>query len=249
MGTETYSLIPLPMSEINKGWQDMIRNMLFASLIILALASIAILRFTSRITKPLRDLTEAARRANRGHSEQRAGYDKNDEVGILKSSLSHLDYKASHDELTGALNRTGYELLLSGIEFGSTCMILLDVDNFKTVNDTYGHEVGDRVLIRLARVLRNSFRSEDYVCRIGGDEFVVLMAHIPEEQHHLIAPKIEEINRELSEPEDGLPPVTISAGIAHGAESSDTTDWFEKADEALYRAKQSGKHTYIFFSR
>ena len=238
--------VSVPMSEINKGWEDMIRNTLIVSLIILALASIVILHFTSRITKPLRDLTETARHVNSDHSEQNANHNRNDEIGILKSSLSHLDYKASHDELTGVLNRTGYELLLSGIEFDSTYMILFDADNFKSINDNYGHEVGNQVLIRLARVLQNSFRSEDYVCRIGGDEFVVFMVHATKAQHDLIAAKIEEINNELSEPKDGLPPVTISVGIAHGSESPDATEWFEKTDAALYRAKQSGKHTFMF---
>ena len=239
--------VSVPMSEINKGWQDMIRSTLIASLIILALASVVILRFTSRITKPLRDLTETARQVNSDHPEQKANYNKNDEIGILKSSLSHLDYKASHDELTGVLNRTGYELLLSGIDFDSTYMILFDADNFKAINDTYGHEAGDRVLIRLARVLQNSFRAEDYVCRIGGDEFVVFMVHTAKMQHDLIAAKIEEINKELSEPNDGLPPVSISAGITHGSEFSDAADWFEKTDAAMYSAKQSGKHTSVFF--
>ena len=127
---------------------------------------------------PLRDLSDAARRANRDTPALRAEYGRRDEVGILKSRLAHLDYKASHDELTGVLNRSGYELLLSGIDFDSTCMILFDVDNFKNINDTFGHEVGDRVLERLARILKKQFRSEDYVCRIGGDEFVVFMVSL-----------------------------------------------------------------------
>ena len=127
-------------------------------------------------------------------------------------------------------------------------MILLDVDNFKTINDSLGHDVGDRVLVRLARILKKQFRAEDYVCRIGGDEFVVFMVHTEPVQQDLIAAKIEAINHELFEPRDGLPPVTISVGVAHGSEASDAADWFEKADEALYRAKQGGKQTSAFFS-
>jgi len=125
-------------------------------------------------------------------------------------------------------------------------MILLDVDNFKTINDTYGHEVGDRVLVRLARVLKKRFRSEDHVCRIGGDEFVVFMVNTTKMQQELIAAKIEAINKELSRPMDELPPVSLSVGITHGTDAADSGDWFEKTDAAMYQAKQSGKHTYVF---
>ena len=94
---------------------------------------------------------------------------------VYKRSLANLNFKASHDELTGAYNRSGYELLLSSIDLGSTTMMLFDVDNFKTINDTYGHEVGDKVLTRLVQVLKKNFRFDDYICRIGGDEFVVFI--------------------------------------------------------------------------
>ena len=121
---------------------------------------------------------------------------------VYKSSIEHLNFKASHDELTGAYNRAGYELLLSGVDLKSTYMILFDVDHFKSVNDTYGHETGDKVLRKLVSVLKRNFRSDDYVCRIGGDEFVVFMGHASEMQQHLIKAKIENINEELGNPED-----------------------------------------------
>ena len=166
---------------------------------------------------------------------------------VYKSSLEHLNFKASHDELTGAYNRSGYELLLSSLDLNTTYMLLFDVDNFKTINDTYGHEVGDKVLIKLVEVLKNNFRMDDYVCRIGGDEFVVFMVHSLMDQHDMIATKIKEINEELSASEDGLPPVTISVGITHGSEVADQGNLFEKTDEALYYSKHHGKHTYTFF--
>ena len=152
---------------------------------------------------------------------------------VYKKSLAHLNFKASHDELTGAYNRSGYELLLSSIDLGSTYMMLFDVDNFKTINDTYGHEVGDKVLTKLVQILKKNFRSDDYVCRIGGDEFVVFMVHSSEVQHNLVASKIKAINRELNEAEDGLPPVTISVGITHGTDATDATDLFEKTGDGM----------------
>lgn len=167
---------------------------------------------------------------------------------VYRNSLERLNFKASHDELTGAYNRSGYELLLSSLDLQTTYMILFDVDNFKTINDTYGHETGDRVLMKLVSVLKNNFRSDDYVCRIGGDEFVVFMVHSTKEQRNLLAAKLEEINRELKEAMDGLPETSISVGIVHGSEASDPAVMFDKADKAMYRAKQSGKNTYVFTS-
>lgn len=166
---------------------------------------------------------------------------------VYKRSLEHLNFKASHDELTGAYNRGGYDLLLSGIDLNTTYLILFDMDNFKHINDTYGHETGDRVLCKLVQVLKNNFRSDDYVCRIGGDEFVVFMVHATEQQHHLLASKIDEINLELSDTEDGLPQTSVSVGIAHGSGAENAESLFEKADEAMYQAKQNGKSTFRFY--
>jgi diguanylate cyclase (GGDEF)-like protein len=122
------------------------------------------------------------------------------------------------------------------------------VNNLKTINDTYGHEMGDKVLIRLVQILKKHFRSDDYVCRIGGDEFVVFMVHSSGSQHDLISSKIASINKELASHENGLPPTSISAGIVHGSEASDVENLFEKADETMYRSKQNGKQTYTFYS-
>ena len=165
---------------------------------------------------------------------------------VYKRSLAHLNFKVSHDELTGAYNRSGYDLLLSSLDLSTTYMMLFDVDNFKSINDTYGHEVGDKVLVKLVRVLKSKFRSDDYVCRIGGDEFVVFMVHAAKDQHDLIAAKIRDINAELSASDEGLPPASISVGIVHGSEVANAENLFEKVDEAMYQSKQRGKHTYTF---
>lgn len=168
---------------------------------------------------------------------------------VYKKSLEHLNFKASHDELTGAYNRSGYELLLSSIDLGSTYMMLFDLDNFKSINDTYGHEVGDKALIKLVRLLKSNFRDDDYVCRIGGDEFVALMVHSTKISRSLISSKIEKINKEMAETDDGLPPISISVGITHGTDANDTEDLFNKTDKAMYQAKQNGKRTYTFYSK
>ncbi len=166
---------------------------------------------------------------------------------VYKSSLERLNFKASHDELTGAYNRSGYDLLLSSVDLENVYMLLFDIDNFKEINDTYGHEIGDKVLIKLVSVLKRYFRSDDYVCRIGGDEFVVFMVHAAKLQERQIEDKVVGINNELAATEDGLPPASVSVGIVHGSESSDAEDLFRKTDDAMYQAKQRGKRTYSFY--
>ena len=165
---------------------------------------------------------------------------------VYKRSVEHLNYKASHDELTGVYNRAGYDLLMSSIDMNSTYFLLFDVDDFKLVNDTYGHEMGDKVLKKLGKTLINNFRSDDYVCRIGGDEFVVFMVHSAPRQHKLITNKITQINNDLADTDDGVVGVSISVGIAHGSEFDDTATMFEHADRALYNTKKKGKHGYSF---
>ncbi|MBQ3703086.1 MAG: diguanylate cyclase [Oscillospiraceae bacterium] len=168
---------------------------------------------------------------------------------VYRSSLEHLNFKASHDELTGAYNRAGYDLLLSSIDLSSTYMLLFDVDNFKGINDTYGHETGDKVLIKLVQILKGNFRADDYVCRIGGDEFIVFMVHATEKQHDLIAQKIDEINRRLADTEDGLPAASVSVGIVHGTDADSAENLFEKTDAAMYQAKKDGKSTFRFYKK
>lgn len=165
-----------------------------------------------------------------------------------RSSMEHLNYKASHDELTGAYNRAGYEHLLSHIDLESTYMILLDVDDFKSVNDNHGHDVGDKILIKLVKVLDSVFRDDDCICRIGGDEFVILMVHSSGMQKQLIENKIEQIKKGLSDRKDGLPSVSVSIGVVNGKNATGKDNLFEKTDAAMYESKRKGKNTYTFYT-
>ena len=169
-------------------------------------------------------------------------YEKN------KSSFENLSFKVSHDELTGAYNRAGYDLLLSSIELDSTYMMLLDVDDFKQFNDTYGHETGDKILVKVVTVLKRVFRDDDCICRIGGDEFVVLLRHSGNIQNSLIKAKLEQINKDLRNTDDGLPAVSISVGIMNGKDVTDAKQFFEMTDKAMYESKKQGKGTYTFQS-
>ncbi len=163
-------------------------------------------------------------------------------------SIERLNFKACHDELTGAYNRSGYQLLLSSVDLSSTYMLLFDLDDFKHVNDTYGHEMGDRALVKLAEALKGNFRADDLVCRMGGDEFVVLMVHAGDLGRDLINAKIERIGALLKDADDGLPPLAVSVGVALGSDAQDADDLFDHADAAMYESKKNGKSTYTFYS-
>ena len=131
------------------------------------------------------------------------------------------------------------------MELKTTVMLLIDANKFKQVNDTHGHEIGDRILQKVAKTISRYFRSDDYICRIGGDEFIVLMAHAEKLEKEMIAAKIRRINTDLANVDDGLPTVSICAGIAHGKDASDAEDLFVKADQALYQSKHD--HTDCTF--
>ena len=129
----------------------------------------------------------------------------------------------------------------------TTAFLLIDADKFKRVNDDHGHEVGDKVLQKIARVLLANFRTDDYVCRIGGDEFMVLMVHINKDVRHLIENKVMQINRELSDTEDGLPPVTVSVGVAMCRNTDNPQELFHDSDVALYYVKEHGRNGCCFY--
>ena len=165
---------------------------------------------------------------------------------IYKKNIDRLEFKASHDILTGAYNRAGYELLMQSIDFFSAYYIIVDVDDFKHVNDNYGHEMGDKVLIKVAETLKKNFKSNDYVCRLGGDEFAVFVVDIDSEQNTIIENRFKKINRELANTSDGLPAVSVSVGVAHGAHYSNQLSMIHDADEAVYRTKAQGKNGVSF---
>ncbi len=157
-----------------------------------------------------------------------------------RESQEMLAYEATHDQLTDLYNRKGFESLRSSVRSSSAALILFDVDKFKTVNDTYGHETGDRVLIHVAKTVRANFRSSDYICRIGGDEFAVIMTDTNRDYADQIKAKIAHINEIFASPEDDLPKVSISAGVYFCGAPLNSQSAYKAADAALYKVKGSG---------
>lgn len=172
----------------------------------------------------------------------------------LEEENRRLRAQASRDAMTGVNNRGSIDEILREqllrVPFGrgSVSVILADVDHFKSINDTHGHQVGDEVLIEVARRLKSSMRGEDSVGRYGGEEFLMVLPGIPGAQASLIAHRIRMIIAERPfQTAAGELAVTMSLGVA-------ATDYphmvppdalVRAADEALYRAKHEGRNRVV----
>lgn len=160
--------------------------------------------------------------------------------------------KSQIDEMTSLFNKVTVENLITKTltehEDGLHAMMEIDIDNFKSVNDVYGHTMGDHVISVIAGVISSQLRSTDYVGRTGGDEFVVLMSDIPSQEIALIKAEnlvnLVKYKENLSIPEN----ISISVGVAFSEpEDHCYDDLAAKADQALYVSKKSGKDRYSVF--
>ena len=160
-----------------------------------------------------------------------------------------IKHQAEHDALTELLNRGSFDRILSLYEKNQSnfALILIDVDTFKSVNDTYGHAVGDVILKKVADLLKAAFRTIDYVCRIGGDEFAVIMVDMNSSLYYTITNKIQTINHQLAQAEDGVPAVSLSVGVAFTDRENPGKSLFTDADNALYYTKEHGRCGCSFY--
>ncbi len=166
----------------------------------------------------------------------------------LQASLAEAEWRADHDHLTGLFNREGVvnkveAMLTSGV---SPTLFYLDFDGFKTVNDLWGHATGDQALITMARRLTSSLRHGEWVSRLAGDEFLVVLPELDVAQSHRVARRLAAL---LSAPfeVDGrqlvLPPsIGVASGPARNAE-----DLLDAADLAMYKAKRSSGERIAFY--
>lgn len=172
-----------------------------------------------------------------------------------KRAEQQLLQTAQHDSLTGLPNRAltyafGEHLLAATPRHHSRCAVLfVDLDRFKPINDTYGHAAGDEVLRQVARRLRQCVRSEDVVGRLGGDEFLVVLAHVssPEDISHIAAACLEEVARPVLHQDLELQ-VSPSIGISVYPTDGDSMEALVRnADRAMYHAKENGRNNFQFF--
>ena len=174
----------------------------------------------------------------------------------LRESEQRFRHLAQHDSLTGLSSRMVLEHRLKDAmdrtrhDHSGLALLMLDLDKFKTINDTYGHQAGDEVLRVTAQRLLDAVRNSDTVSRLGGDEFVVLLSEIRDPQAaELVAANVV---ASLSLPvpwESVLIPVSVSVGIGSAfTGATDAEEILRHADAALYHAKSGGRHRYQVYA-
>lgn len=192
-------------------------------------------------------LSRAIRQAEQRHAIERE----------LIKSRELLRALSEHDSLTGLKNRRGFETLLSVALAHAQrsneplAVMLLDLDDFKSINDTLGHDAGDAMLTVIAQRMASVMRQGDHLCRLGGDEFVVLMSNYEcEDQVALVADRLLHSLREPIQVATIEKTLTASIGIATlNPTVGETVDLLKCADIAMYQAKQAGRDQCRFFSR
>ncbi|HAT33647.1 MAG TPA: GGDEF domain-containing protein [Janthinobacterium sp.] len=158
-----------------------------------------------------------------------------------------LEQRSTHDPLTDVLNRRGFGAVYAKEkanlwrEARPLTLLSIDLDHFKAINDRYGHGMGDRVLVQVARKIGHALRESDDVARFGGEEFIVLLPDTRVERALLVASRIQASLRQAAG--EQLPAYTVSIGIACQLDPQETLDGvLARADAALYRAKANGRN-------
>ena len=161
--------------------------------------------------------------------------------------------QATRDPLTSLFNRRYFEEEVNRrVELnpnGKFCVFMIDADHFKNVNDTYGHKVGDKVLIALAETAQKALRDKDIVARYGGEEFVVYLANSDDNEAKLVADRLRESISQLTVYSDANEPFhfTVSIGISSSNYSKNLGELVKMSDDALYEAKETGRNRCVVY--
>lgn len=199
------------------------------------------------IARPVRSVVRwVARRVNASYASIVAlGTDITTEVDMAR----RLEQLAVEDQLTGLTNRRGAEQLLKrevarSRRHGSPLsVVLFDIDRFKSINDTHGHETGDLVLSKVARTIAAQLRDSDVAARWGGEEFLAILPATALEAARICAERVRAQVAKLSFPFEGV--VTISGGVSEISAIEQATDAIARADALLYQAKRSGRNRVL----
>ncbi len=204
-------------------------------------------RTLSRIMHEVKGLKSINRKFMRKLEEQK------EEIARLRDELRRVKEEANVDPLTGLRNRRSFERTLSEFfrdfkRFGYPfSVIMMDLDDFKSVNDNYGHLAGDKVLKEIGNILRNYLRAKDVPARTGGEEFTIILPGITREEALLVAERLRKvISNHTVEHDDKKIRVTASFGVSEMREGVEAPeDLLREADEKLYTAKRTGKDKVV----
>lgn len=170
------------------------------------------------------------------------------DISFLEKEKDSLEKSADYDPLTKIYNRVKIMKVFEDLKYSSKhneliSLVLFDIDKFKSINDTYGHNIGDKVLVELASVVKSMLRKEDFIARWGGEEFIILFSNTPVEKARKITERIRAAVE--SYPFETVKKVTCSFGITEFSNSDNQVNFLERADQALYEAKESGRNRVI----
>jgi diguanylate cyclase (GGDEF)-like protein/PAS domain S-box-containing protein len=178
--------------------------------------------------------------------------------GYLKVKKSQKETRklANYDILTGLYNRHAFSQKVNALIEGTEnfrrkfALLFMDIDGFKLINDTHGHLLGDMLLQKVAGRLKKNSRSSDIICRLGGDEFIIVLTDINEKETiSMVVEKIIDVIRKPFDIDNININITTSIGISVYPDDSDTLESLLKlADTAMYKAKQNGKNNFCFIS-
>lgn len=177
------------------------------------------------------------------------------EVKVLSKELEQIKQSAVTDMLTGLLNRRGFEEAVSQAMEKTKkipeplSIIILDIDHFKKVNDTYGHLIGDSILKMLGKLLKDYIKGKDIGARFGGEEFILVLPATPIEGAYILAEQIRsglsKMNFKIKDTGQSIGKITISLGVALYRAEESIEAVIKRADDALYRAKNTGRNRTV----
>ncbi len=173
------------------------------------------------------------------------------ELSELKTQVDRLSRDSRTDSLTGVANRRAFDDALrrltkeASAEGKELCLVLADIDHFKSFNDTHGHLIGDRVLRFVAQEMEQCVKGRDMLARYGGEEFAVLLPNTPLDGAVMLAESIRaiiEAQRVKNDSGEDLDKVTISMGVSQYVRGEDSSTFIERADDCLYQSKENGRN-------
>jgi diguanylate cyclase (GGDEF)-like protein len=254
--------VSVPQEETEGDWRHLVSQILLASSAVLVLCILLAWLFSRKVTKPLQQLTEAARQADAGNYDFTLEYKGRDEVGLLtgtfkrmaehmKAHINDLNRRANVDALTSVRNRGAFTAyveemqknLQAAPENAEFAVGMFDCNDLKTINDTYGHEKGDIFLKTATRVICKVFQHSP-VFRIGGDEFAVILRNDDFRNREELVRKFEEDSTAISAAaENPWEKVSVSMGIAVYDPQTDhcVNDTVRRADKVMYVNKKAQK--------
>ncbi len=196
------------------------------------------------LQKARQGLIMAGKRVSQaGQAIQQAMENQKTQMQQMSEDLNRAEFDAMHDTLTGIGNRRKLAAFVSTLGDASAAFLLLDIDHFKKINDRYGHDAGDEVLVALAQRLSANVRASDLVIRLGGEEFAAVLPNVPAEHAFEISENLRQaISATHIKYSKGKLPVTISIGLATRKPGESVAHWIARADKALYGAKNNGRN-------